>query len=426
MSGKAFCIVGMVRSGTSLLAGAVRQGGVYFGQEKDLMPPLDVINGEGFFEHLRIVNLHQRLLLHFGSAWYLSTPLPREWWRQPEIAPFREELRQLIATEFGASPCWGWKDPRGIFMLPLWLDLLAEMGIEARVIIPFRNPLAVARSTARLWNLSRRQSLRLWFHAMLSLQDAVRQTPHLFIEYDEFLEAPEIQGRRLQEFIGEGTAAGMVETIRHSLRPELRHGRSDPGELQAVAGADINRLYQECRGQNPPDGGVIRTLDEYRQFAMLADFGECDYIPLLLHSSLICAGGGQDSRKIQLIPFKADNSFDETYPLPGAIPGMVLFHPCGNLPVRCRIDSVEIDGKPGSALSRNPKCIVKDGWGIFSPDTGAPSYEILGDFSGATTLRIRGRIEVSQPPYGEFRRQWQPQWLTIPGKDQQAGASSGK
>ena len=65
MSAKAFCVVGMARSGTSLVAGAVRQGGVYFGQEKDLMPPLDVINGEGFFEHMRIVDLHRRLLLQF-------------------------------------------------------------------------------------------------------------------------------------------------------------------------------------------------------------------------------------------------------------------------------------------------------------------------------------------------------------------------
>ena len=53
-------VLGMHRSGTSALAGALRILGVYFGDQ--FLEPQKSINERGFWEHREIVDLHERLL----------------------------------------------------------------------------------------------------------------------------------------------------------------------------------------------------------------------------------------------------------------------------------------------------------------------------------------------------------------------------
>ena len=55
-------IVGMHRSGTSMVAKQLSQAGLFLGPDSALMPPASE-NPEGFFEHLAFVDLNDEELL---------------------------------------------------------------------------------------------------------------------------------------------------------------------------------------------------------------------------------------------------------------------------------------------------------------------------------------------------------------------------
>src|SRR5262252_2669727 len=125
---KIVCVLGMHRSGTSLLAGTLRLLGVYLGSDENLMPSDEEANRKGFWENRLIVDLNDALLLRLGGDWHNLPEFPPLWPASPELADFRRDARALIASEFGNSPLWGWKDPRACLTLPFWSRLLPQMS----------------------------------------------------------------------------------------------------------------------------------------------------------------------------------------------------------------------------------------------------------------------------------------------------------
>ena len=134
---RALFVVGMHRSGTSALTGVLQLLGVELGG--NLLPARAGVNDKGFFEHEDIYRLHNGLLEALGSAWDDVAPLPPQWLAAPETRRIREELAQIVRRDFGATPLWGLKDPRLCRTLPLWLDLLAELGVDSRAVAVERN-----------------------------------------------------------------------------------------------------------------------------------------------------------------------------------------------------------------------------------------------------------------------------------------------
>jgi hypothetical protein len=61
-------VLGMHRSGTSALAGALEAMGFDLGPEDDVMPA-DIGNPEGYFELLSVVRANDDLLARFGGRW---------------------------------------------------------------------------------------------------------------------------------------------------------------------------------------------------------------------------------------------------------------------------------------------------------------------------------------------------------------------
>jgi len=116
-------VLGMHRSGTSAVACALNLLEAYLGPPEKMMPPQKDNNPEGSWEHVEIVDFHDRLLRTFGLSWDSVTPLPERWWEQPEADPYRQELVTLIESEFGQHPLWMWKDPRTALFLPRWTEL---------------------------------------------------------------------------------------------------------------------------------------------------------------------------------------------------------------------------------------------------------------------------------------------------------------
>lgn len=141
-------IIGMHRSGTSMISRMIEALGLFQGKEKDP-------NNEAFF----FLDINDWLLRLSGGAWdhpgTFGLLLENARVRADAVKFIRKRLASRDAISFfGRSrginfktPAtvhgpWGWKDPRNTFTLPLWLDIFPN----ARVIHVLRHGVDVAAS----------------------------------------------------------------------------------------------------------------------------------------------------------------------------------------------------------------------------------------------------------------------------------------
>lgn len=120
------CVLGMHRSGTSLITRVTNLLGVYLGREDLLLEP-KADNPTGFWEHQLVKDLNEEILSRFGGSWHEPPEFPAGWESSPALGDLRQRARKLMEGEFGSQPLWGWKDPRTCLTLPLWQRVLPPM-----------------------------------------------------------------------------------------------------------------------------------------------------------------------------------------------------------------------------------------------------------------------------------------------------------
>ncbi len=244
-------LVGMHRSGTSMVAKLLHQAGLKLGPESALMPPAEE-NPEGLYEHLEFVSLNDEILNAAGAGW--DCPPESDFdWESSELDWLRERALALVGTLGDRSP-WGWKDPRTTLTLPFWESVLGSLAVIAVV----RNPLEVVTSLHRRNGFSVALSLTLWRIYAERLLQFTEPTSRLVTHYDAYFAQPDREIDRLATFIGlpissdggQGSA-----TVRPA--PELRHHRKTLLDLQeANFPHDVVSLYiQLCREAEWDEGG---------------------------------------------------------------------------------------------------------------------------------------------------------------------------
>lgn len=183
----AVLVLGMHRSGTSAATGALRAFGFELGD--DLMPAAPD-NPKGFWEHAGVVAIHQRLLHALDRDWNDPRPLPAGWLGTPAATRARDELRSLLRATFGRSSRWAVKDPRLSRLLPLWLPLLEELRVDARVMLVLRHPDEVAASLRARNEWPEGLSRLLWIEHLVDAEVASRDVPRTILAYPALLEDP--------------------------------------------------------------------------------------------------------------------------------------------------------------------------------------------------------------------------------------------
>src|SRR2546421_263341 len=111
-------ILGMHRSGTSMVALLLAECGLYLGRERDLMPPAPD-NPAGFGENVGFVELNERLLAALGGTWDAVPEFGPGWLESRGVGVLQAPAEQLIQSFAGFEP-WGWKDPRSSVTFPFW------------------------------------------------------------------------------------------------------------------------------------------------------------------------------------------------------------------------------------------------------------------------------------------------------------------
>jgi hypothetical protein len=221
------CVLGMHRSGTSLIARVINLLGVDLGSEEGLLPP-GPDNPSGYWESAEILEINDAILETFGGRWDKLPALPEDWLASPSLIPLRKRAREILRERFGDIELWGWKDPRNCVTLPFWQELVRGM----RYVVCIRNPVDVAESlSARGDGRSGREHVEDWLrHTALALHHTASR-PRVVVHFEEFFDQPEEQAERLSRFVGRRKAIdepGVTEAIRDFVEPEQVHGRTSP------------------------------------------------------------------------------------------------------------------------------------------------------------------------------------------------------
>jgi hypothetical protein len=218
------CVIGMHRSGTSMVARLLNLCGLDLGPPEELLEPQED-NPLGFFENKGFLNINEELLTHLGGSWDNPPNLEKKWQNKPSLDQIVKKARALIKT-FSKSDHWGWKDPRTNVLLPFWKSIIPDM----RFVICVRSPVEVAKSLANRNSMPLNRGVYLWNQYM---QAAVRDTeghPRIFTFYEDFFEDLPYEIDKLIAFCGLQKPRDM-SAIREAVSNKLRHYTSETSEL---------------------------------------------------------------------------------------------------------------------------------------------------------------------------------------------------
>jgi 2-polyprenyl-3-methyl-5-hydroxy-6-metoxy-1,4-benzoquinol methylase len=243
----------MRRSGTSVVARALSDCGLYLGSEGELTKPnAEDHEGYGSRENVGFAELNDDLLAAFDGSWDQPPQPPVGWEEDPEVEPLRKRAVELI-RRFESHEPWGWKDPRNTLTLPFWRRIIPGL----KVVTCVRDPREVALSLVDRGFSSEGDALDLWLAYYRRLIDTIPLDELTVVQYDAFFERPEEEVRRLAQALGFAPSesqvaratAGVKELVRHHYAPD---GRGDHDRLPGAVADCYEKLQSAALAISGP------------------------------------------------------------------------------------------------------------------------------------------------------------------------------
>ena len=248
----AIFVLGMHRSGTSALAGALAASGVWLGD--DLLEPAPGVNDKGFWEHKELVRINEALLERAGLHWY--SPLAASRFASFEIgeAESLEDLREL-AVRFASGLLYqgeerdasvvAIKDPRLCLTAGFWKRAFEEAGAQVAGLELVRHPAEVARSLERRDGMVPSHANVLWLDHLLASVSFCRGLNSVFLgSYDDLMASP----RAFTELAFKELAVPLTpkpDQLEKWIQQDLRHHAVSHGGAPGLLGDEVSLLYAE-------------------------------------------------------------------------------------------------------------------------------------------------------------------------------------
>jgi len=186
-------VIGMHRSGTSLISRSMRVFGINHGNQ--LLARAD--NAKGHWEDLDLLHMNDSLLRYVGKTWSTMSMICSEEIDRLLASDLRAQAVRLIDSKVKVCSCYGFKDPRTTLLLPFWQQVLVDCGLTPVYLFVVRRPRAVVESLSKRNNFEPVRSAYLWINYNLSALRFLLQycPPSARIDYDDLLAFPEVRLR---------------------------------------------------------------------------------------------------------------------------------------------------------------------------------------------------------------------------------------
>ena len=234
------CVVGMHRSGTSLVANLLSLCGVYLGRETDLMPPSSD-NEKGYWENFKFVQINEEILQALGGSWDYPPAASDGWHEEDRIAPLKLKAENLL-REFADYELWGWKDPRNSITLPFWVSLIPEL----KIVLCLRHPFEVSQSLRQRNYAANQNGLSLWWLYNQCVLDTSAPANRIVTHYESYFHTPRKELQRVLGFLNISASEDILKRCDDVISRNLRHSRFRTEKLleESVA-PEIFDLYLE-------------------------------------------------------------------------------------------------------------------------------------------------------------------------------------
>lgn len=257
-------VLGMHRSGTSLLTKGLEVLGVNLGNE---FYPTTPDNPKGYWEHRGIHALNEELLAALNRAWDgLEYPAPDSVSRLCD-GDFFHRAKALVLHCLSWEGIIGIKDPRAALLLPFWKKVFGETGVPVSYVIAVRNPLSVADSLAQRDGFPKAKTLWLWALHNAGIVSDIAGESRVVVDYDRLVDDPGGQFSRVARALGlpvdqnamfKYTTEYLETALRHT-RYSLEDVRNDP-DCSGVISTIHEALHLEAETDVPNDAFRWETL----------------------------------------------------------------------------------------------------------------------------------------------------------------------
>lgn len=273
LTGKPIVVIGMHRSGTSSVANALHKLGLDLGESGDLLEPND-FNSEGYWEHVKVLELDNHSLEAFGLSYERLEPITESWLELPQAKRVLSEIESVLSTNFGGKALWGWKEPRSSVLLPFYNEAFKALNLDPTYVICVRGPLGVSGSLSKREGFTTNHAMGLWLsYTLASLKFSLGYNRSVVI-YENFLSDPRpaladivdsVEGWKPDE--ASWTAA--VATLRKDMNHNAASTENLDGHFDLV-----NRTYALCVEAAQNNSGFRSGLFDTRIGELWSEFLE--------------------------------------------------------------------------------------------------------------------------------------------------------
>jgi|AntAceMinimDraft_10_1070366.scaffolds.fasta_scaffold27521_2 hypothetical protein len=190
---KTIIIIGMHRSGTSVIGNILNELGVNLG--KNVLQGAEDNKG-GFFENKKFIRMNNHLLALKNGSWD-SPPSEKKINSLKKSEKIKKLIKKLINSE--KDVIWGWKEPRTSLLLDLYYPYLKNPYF----IYCKRNPLAIANSLKKRNNFSIKKGLNLTKEYNYRIKKFINKIkcPVLKIDYEDIIKEPQKEIKKIKNFL---------------------------------------------------------------------------------------------------------------------------------------------------------------------------------------------------------------------------------
>ena len=242
-------VLGVERSGTSVVAEMLHRWGAYAGPSEKLHKA-DTHAPRGYWEYLPLWDLLDELGdFDTGATWW-DADFQKRMAEKATNPVYRKKATELMDEMHKGGP-WFWKDPALSHFLPFWKQLWGD----AIYIITVRDPLDTASSWQKFIMPSNvkgtisfvAMNLLRWQHMMVLILQHTEDAQHrLFLRYEDIMRNPCMQAERLANFLDSkfGKQTLPIQAMVDVVEPQLwRNNCGIPLEQAAEATVEQKALY---------------------------------------------------------------------------------------------------------------------------------------------------------------------------------------
>lgn len=199
-SKKLIVVLGMHRSGTSVITRALEVMGVYLGNR--LLPPMKDVNEKGFWEDIDINALNIEMLETLHLTWHHLVPITMQDIEILRTKGFVTRAVELLHQKIENVPVFAFKDPSVAKLLPFWQEALRQCHCEVNFVVAIRHPLSVVQSLAKRDGFDDEKSYSLWLgYVIASLCCLSDGNKSVFVDYDRVMQSPDSELNRIAQYL---------------------------------------------------------------------------------------------------------------------------------------------------------------------------------------------------------------------------------